>query len=134
MLENENLNKAETPQLNIGAVSGSYYLVRYCGGSYDDYYSAVVFVTNKKSTATKYCSKFNKALKNGQISRVKTCERCGTTEGRIVAHHSSYSLEDALKVAWLCVKCHGQVHCEENCLWHLPILATSGKVSLEEII
>jgi len=44
-------------------ISGSYYLVRYCGGSYDDYYSAVVFVTNKKSTATKYCFKFNKALK-----------------------------------------------------------------------
>ena len=44
-------------------VSGSYYLVRYCGGSYDDYYSAVIFVTNNKSTATKYCSKFNKALK-----------------------------------------------------------------------
>lgn len=62
-IEAENLNKPQNPQLNIGAVSGSYYLVRYCGGSYDDYYSAVVFVTNKKSTATKYCSKFNKALK-----------------------------------------------------------------------
>jgi len=33
------------------SISGSYYLVRYYGGSYDDYYSAVVFVTNKKSTA-----------------------------------------------------------------------------------
>lgn len=44
-------------------VSGSYYLVRYCGGSYGDYYDVVLFVTNKKSTATKYCSKFNKILK-----------------------------------------------------------------------
>lgn len=42
---------------------GNCYVVKYCGGSKDDYYTAVIFVTNKKSTATKYCSKFNKALK-----------------------------------------------------------------------
>ena len=35
------------------------YIVRYCGDSYD----ANVFVTDKKSTATKYVSKFNKTLK-----------------------------------------------------------------------
>ena len=56
-------NEAHSEPLQQCNVSGSYYLVRYCGGSYDDYYSAVIFVTNKKSTATKYCSKFNKALK-----------------------------------------------------------------------
>ena len=39
------------------------YLVRYCGGSYEDYYSAVIFATSKKSTATKYVSKFNRILK-----------------------------------------------------------------------
>lgn len=39
------------------------YLVRYCGGSYDDYYSAIVFATTKKSTATKYVTKFNRILK-----------------------------------------------------------------------
>lgn len=44
-------------------ISGSYYLVRYCGGSHDNYYTVVIFVTNKKSTAEKYCSKFNNALK-----------------------------------------------------------------------
>ncbi len=43
--------------------SSSYYLVRYYGGSYEDRYNLVVFVTNKKSTATKYCTKFNKMLK-----------------------------------------------------------------------
>ena len=55
-------DKALSEPLQQCNVSGSYYLVRYSGGSYDDYYSAVVFVTNKKSTATKYCTKFNKLL------------------------------------------------------------------------
>jgi len=39
------------------------YIVRYCGGSYDDWYEANVFVTDKKTTATKYVTKFNKTLK-----------------------------------------------------------------------
>jgi hypothetical protein len=39
------------------------YLVRYCGGSYEDYYSAVIFATTKKTTATKYVTKFNRILK-----------------------------------------------------------------------
>lgn len=39
------------------------YIVRYCGGSYDDWYEVIVFVTNKKSVATKYVTKFNKTLK-----------------------------------------------------------------------
>ena len=42
---------------------GKFYLVQYYGGSYDDHYNTIIFITNKKSTATKYCSKFNKALK-----------------------------------------------------------------------
>ena len=57
------MNNAEKPQLTIPRVITSYYLVKYYGGSYDSYYSAVVFVTNNKSTATKYCTKFNKLLK-----------------------------------------------------------------------
>ena len=39
------------------------YIVRYYGGSYDDFYRTNVFVTTKKSTATKYVSRFNKILK-----------------------------------------------------------------------
>jgi len=39
------------------------YIVRYCGGSYDDWYESNVFVTDKKTTATKYVTKFNKTLK-----------------------------------------------------------------------
>lgn len=61
--KDESSNKAHSEPLQQCNVSGSYYLVRYCGGSYDDYYSAVIFVTNKKSTATKYVTKFNRVLK-----------------------------------------------------------------------
>jgi hypothetical protein len=39
------------------------YLVRYCGGSYEDFYTTTVFATTKKSTATKYVAKFNRILK-----------------------------------------------------------------------
>ena len=39
------------------------YLVKYCGGGHDNYYETIVFATNKKSTATKYVTKFNKILK-----------------------------------------------------------------------
>ena len=56
-------NEVHSELLQQCNVSGSYYLVRYCGGSYDDYYSVVIFVTNKKTTATKYVTKFNRILK-----------------------------------------------------------------------
>lgn len=39
------------------------YIVRYSGGSYEDYYANDIFVTVKKSTATKYVTRFNKTLK-----------------------------------------------------------------------
>lgn len=39
------------------------YIVKYSGGNYDDYYEKNVFVTNKKSTATKYVTRFNRLLK-----------------------------------------------------------------------
>jgi len=39
------------------------YLVKYCGGSYDDFYIVTIFATTKKSTATKYVTRFNKILK-----------------------------------------------------------------------
>jgi len=40
------------------------YVVKYCGGSYDDYYNVIIFATAKKSIATKYVTKFNRILKN----------------------------------------------------------------------
>jgi hypothetical protein len=39
------------------------YIVKYYGGSYEDSYTRIVFVTDKKSTATKYVTRFNKILK-----------------------------------------------------------------------
>jgi hypothetical protein len=39
------------------------YLVKYYGGSYDDYYNVTIFATNKKSKAIKYVIKFNRILK-----------------------------------------------------------------------
>lgn len=39
------------------------YVVKYSKGSYDDYYEVTVFATTKKSTATKYVTKFNSILK-----------------------------------------------------------------------
>jgi hypothetical protein len=51
------------PQLNKQPVMTSYYLVRYSGGSYYDSFDVVIFTTSKKTTATKYCTKFNKILK-----------------------------------------------------------------------
>ena len=39
------------------------YIVKYYGGSYNDSYETDVFVTDKKTTATKYVTKFNQILK-----------------------------------------------------------------------
>ncbi len=39
------------------------FLVRYCGGSYEDYYDNVIFATTRKSKAQKYTRKFNNILK-----------------------------------------------------------------------
>ena len=38
------------------------YLVKYCGGKYDDHYTVIIFATNKKWRAIKYVSKFNRIL------------------------------------------------------------------------
>ena len=42
---------------------GNIYIVKYTGGCYDDFYTEDVFVTDKKSKATRYVTKFNKMLK-----------------------------------------------------------------------
>ena len=62
-MKEQNLNESQNSTLHKTDVSTSYYLVGYCGGSYDDYYSVFIFVTDKKSTATKYVTKFNRILK-----------------------------------------------------------------------
>lgn len=49
--------------MNKTDISTRYYLVSYYGGFSDDYYETIVFITNNKSTATKYVTKFNRILK-----------------------------------------------------------------------
>lgn len=39
------------------------YIVKYSTGSYDDYGVTDIFITDKKSIATKYVTKFNSILK-----------------------------------------------------------------------
>lgn len=39
------------------------YVVKYSRGDYDSYVENNIFVTSKKSTATKYVTKFNRILK-----------------------------------------------------------------------
>ena len=50
------------------------YVVKYSGGSYDDYYTDNIFVTDKKSKATKYVTKFNKLLKKWQKHYDQYCD------------------------------------------------------------
>jgi len=47
------------------------YIVKYSLGSYDDYREEIIFVTIKKSTATKYVTRFNKILKQLEESNKK---------------------------------------------------------------
>jgi hypothetical protein len=42
---------------------GKIYIVGYSKGSYSDYQEINIFATSKKSTATKYVTRFNKILK-----------------------------------------------------------------------
>lgn len=39
------------------------YVVQYSGGSYEDYFTKIIFATTNKTTATKYVTKYNKILK-----------------------------------------------------------------------
>ena len=39
------------------------YVVKYCGGDYDEYQSVVIFATTNKRIAVQYTNKFNHILK-----------------------------------------------------------------------
>lgn len=49
------------------------------------------------------------ALSRGDLVR-QPCETCGTTEGRIDAHHDSYAPGRELDVRWLCRRHHVRLH------------------------
>ena len=59
-------------------------------------------------------SRANNAVANGKLIRPKNCQRCGRQPGldklgrvKIHAHHPDHS--KALKVEWLCTRCHCDV-------------------------
>lgn len=57
------------------------YIVKYSLRRYDDYREEIIFVTVKKSTATKYVTRFNKILKQLEESnkKLEKVESCGWT-------------------------------------------------------
>lgn len=60
--------------------SSNYYLVKYYGENYDDYYEVIMFITKSKLKATKYVAKFNRLLEKWKkyYSQFETYEHgCG---------------------------------------------------------
>ena len=47
------------------------------------------------------------ALRKGVIEK-QPCAECGTTEGRLDAHHSDYN--QPLAITWMCRRCHTLLH------------------------
>lgn len=56
------------------------------------------------------CAKLNREVKAGRIIRPIRCEMCGKRR-KLHAHHTDgYAPENALKVKWVCVRCHQELH------------------------
>lgn len=53
-------------------------------------------------------NRVSKALADGRLERQASCEECGTSEGRVHAHHDDYLRQ--LDVRWLCSACHKAWH------------------------
>ena len=54
------------------------------------------------------------AVASGQLARPTTCDGCGNSHDRIIAHHDSYDEDKQLDVRWLCPPCHGKHHAEHG--------------------
>lgn len=52
------------------------------------------------------------AVKRGEITPPKACERCSEKKKRLEAHHWDY--REPLDVKWLCPPCHAVVHPHAN--------------------
>ncbi|WP_208653683.1 MULTISPECIES: hypothetical protein [Halomonadaceae] len=57
-------------------------------------------------------NRVSKALHDGRLKRKSSCEGCGTSKGRIHAHHDDYLRQ--LDVRWLCPPCHKAWHDEHG--------------------
>ena len=52
--------------------------------------------------------KAEKAVKRGDLIKSSVCQRCGSTDF-IQGAHCGHHYKEALKVEWLCVRCHRQL-------------------------
>lgn len=48
-------------------------------------------------------------IKRGYMKRPDTCSKCGSTERKIQAHHTDYTMPLS-SVVWLCTLCHHKHH------------------------
>lgn len=61
----------------------SMYIVKYSGGSVDDYYTANIFVTHDKSKAEEYVKRYNEILSKWREYYKKYEENSGTSHAWI---------------------------------------------------
>ena len=55
----------------------------------------------------------NNAIRDGKITKLYFCEKCGEKNNRIHGHHDDYAFP--LSVRWLCPKCHTDWHKLNGC-------------------
>lgn len=68
---------------------------------------SVVIMKTIKANAKSY---FAYQVKTGKVIKPTSCQRCGRSNCRIVAHHPDYDQPDMVK--WVCSRCHRQIHIE----------------------
>jgi len=64
-----------------------------------------------RTTRAQAWATYRKALKDAEIVRPDTCERCGKS-GKIIGHHLNYF--HPLEVKWVCQSCHRKEHREQE--------------------
>lgn len=68
----------------------------------------------------KATNKLNAYVKEGIVKKSEKCENCGIKDKPLDAHHHlGYTGFNALRVRWLCKKCHKKEH---------PYIANKGKM------
>ena len=79
-----------------------------CDSDIDRAKKGFPFGTASEERRTSTNAKLEMAVNSGKLSRPRNCSKCGTSKGRIVAHHEDY--DKPLEVIWVCSKCHAGIH------------------------